>query len=47
MRDVTCLVGQISMRGLLQEPPDEHLSLSILSFQISTAASVRTLRNYL
>jgi len=28
-RDVMCLVGQISMHGLLQE----HLSLSILSFQ--------------
>ena len=33
VRDVTCLVGQISMHGLLQEPPVEHLSLSILSFQ--------------
>jgi len=32
-RDVTCLVGQISMHGLLQEPPEEHLFLSILSFQ--------------
>ena len=33
VRDVTCLVGQIGMHGLLQEPPEEHLSLSILSFQ--------------
>jgi len=33
VRDVTCLVGQISMHGLLQEPPEEHLSLSILPFQ--------------
>ena len=33
VRDVTCLVGQISMHELLQEPPEEHLSLFILSFQ--------------
>ena len=33
MRDVTCLVGQISMHGLFQEPPEEHLPLPILSFQ--------------
>jgi len=33
VRYVTCLVGQISMHGLLQEPAEEHLSLSILSFQ--------------
>ena len=33
VRDVACLVGQISMHGLLQEPPEEHLSLYILSFQ--------------
>ena len=33
VRDVTCLVCQIGMHGLLQEPPEEHLSLSMLSFQ--------------
>ena len=35
------------MHGLLQEPPEEHLTLSILSLQNYTAASVCTLGNYL
>jgi len=31
--DVTCLVGQKGMHGLLQEPTEQHLSLSIFSFK--------------